>query len=125
MKQIIPKIIRVIGIITTAVLIPLSIVALFSLQGIGHGQQAIEILYITWAIVNFIAVPFMLLGFIIKYNIKIVIYFAIAHLTLSLANMILLLTNTVPGSAALLAAITLPSILYIAGFITHKQSKIS
>lgn len=116
------KIIRVAGIITTALLIPVSLLALFALQGIGHGEQTMELFYIAWAIVNFVAVPFILLGFIIRYSIKVVIYFAAAHFTLSVINIVLLATNNAPTNVLiLLAVVSLPSLLYIAGSITHTQ----
>ena len=111
------------GIIITAILIPVSLLALFAIQGVGHGQELAEALFIAWAIVNFITIPFVLLGFIIKYNIKVVTYFAIAHFILSIANMILLLSDTAPGSAGLLAIVSLPSLLYIVGIIAHMQTK--
>ena len=123
MKKVISKTIRVVGIVITAILIPASLLALFALQGIGQGQQIIEILYIAWAIVNFVSIPFILLGFIIKYDIKIVTYFAAAHLVLSLTNMFLLLSNATTESIILLATVSLPSPLYITGLITHKKSK--
>ncbi|MCY4577182.1 MAG: hypothetical protein OXB96_01985 [Candidatus Kaiserbacteria bacterium] len=122
MKPAVPKTIRVVGISTTALLIPVSVLALFALQGVGNDQQIVLLLYIGWALVNCIAVPFMLLGFIMRYAIKAVIYLAVAHLTLSLANLALLLTNTSNGSVLLLAIVALPSLLYVIGTITHKQN---
>ena len=96
------RIVRVIGITVTALLIPVSILALLALQGVSGGYQIVLILYFAWAVVNFIAVPFILLGFIMMYVIRAVMYLAIAHLTLSLANLALLLTGAVNGSAVLL-----------------------
>ena len=122
MKPIILKIIRVVGIIVTTLLIPVSILALFALQGVGNDHQTVLLLYIAWALVNFIAVPFMLFGFIVRYTIKVVIYLAVAHLTLSLAHLALLLTSTVTGSVVLLAIVAFPSLLYIVGAITYKRS---
>ena len=113
------RIIRVAGITVTLLLIPVSILALLALQGVGGEHQIVLLQYLAWAVVNFIAIPFILLGFIIKYTIKVVIYFAVAHLVLSLANLALLLTSTVTGNAVLLAIVALPSVLYIAGFVTH------
>ena len=121
MKIVVPHIIRVAGIIATALLIPVSILALFALQGVGSGHQVVLLLYLAWALINFIAMPFMLLGFIIRYSIKAVIYLAVAHLALSLANLALLFTSAVNGSVALLAIVTLPSLLYIIGVITSRQ----
>ena len=123
MKPITVKSIRVAGIVVTALVIPISILVLFLLQETGSAHQMVLLLYIGWALVNFIAMPFMLLGFIIRYAIKPVIYLAVAHLTLSLANVALLLTSATPGSVALLAVITLPSLLYIVGVIAHTQQQ--
>ena len=117
------KILRVLGIVVTAILIPVSILALIALQGTGGEHQIVLFLYIAWALVNFIAIPFILLGFIIKYKIKAVLYFAVAHFTLSLANMALLLTSAVNGNALLLAFVTLPSLLYIGSVIINVQNK--
>ena len=118
------KIIRITGIVVTALLIPVSILVLFVFQWVGNTHQVIPLLYGAWTLINFIAMPFMLLGFIIKYSIKTVIYLAVAHLTLSLANLALFFTDAVTGAAVLLAIITLPSLLYIAGVIAQKQSTI-
>ena len=117
------KSVRVAGIVMTALLIPVSILALFLLQQTGSMQQLALLLYIGWALINFIAMPFMLLGFIIRYTIKSVIYLAVAHLALSLANIALLLTSATLGSVTLLAAITLPSLLYIIGVIAHTKQQ--
>ena len=122
MKPMVAKSIRVIGIVVTALLIPVSILALFLLlQETGNAHQAVLILSIAWALVNFIAMPFILLGFIIRYTMKSVLYLAVAHFTLSLANVALLITSATLGSVTLLAVITLPSLLYIIGLIAHTQ----
>ena len=123
MKLAATKSIRVTGIVVTALLIPVSILALFLLQETGNVHQLVLLLYIGWALINFIAMPFILLGFIIRYTIKSVIYLAVAHLTLSLANAALLATSATAGSVALLTAITLPSLLYIVGVITHTKQQ--
>ena len=123
MKPTATKSIRVAGIVVTALLIPVSILVLFLLQETGNTHQVVLLLYIGWILVNFIAMPFMLLGFIIHYTIKPVIYLAVAHLALSLANVALLLTSATIGSVALLAVITLPSLLYIIGLIAHTQQQ--
>lgn len=122
MKPTTAKSIRAAGIVITALVIPISILALFLLlQETGSAHQMVLLLYIGWALINFIAIPFILLGFIIRYTIKPVIYLAIAHLTLSLANATLLLTSATVGSMALLATVALPSLLYIIGLITHTK----
>ena len=125
MKPVVPKIIRVAGIIITALVIPMSILVLLALQGTGNTHQIVILLYVGWAIINFIAIPFMLLGFIIRYTIKTIIYLAVAHLALSLAVLALLFTDMVSGNVALLiiaTIIALPSLLYIVGTVTHRKS---
>ena len=125
MKPVTPKIIRVVGIIATALVIPLSILILLTLQGTGNTHQVAILLYIGWALTNFISIPFMLLGFIIRYTIKSTIYLAVAHLTFSLAMLALLFTNMINESITLLiitAIITLPSLLYIVGTATHRKN---
>ena len=123
MKSTLSKTIRVVGIVITALLIPISMLALFALQGLGGGHQMVEVLHIAWALANFIGIPFILLGFIIRYNIAVVVYLAVAHFALSLANMALLLTNMAKGSAILLAIVALPSALYIIGYLTQRQGE--
>lgn len=122
MKPMAAKSIRVAGIVITALAIPVSILALFLLlQKTGNANQTVLLLTVGWALVNFISMPFMLLGFIIRYTIKSVIYLAVAHLALSLANIALLLTNAPLGSVALMTVVALPSLLYIIGVVAHAQ----
>ena len=125
MKPAIPKIIRVVGIVVTAVAIPLSILVLLTLQGTGNDYQVVMLLYIGWALIDFIAIPFMLLGFIIRYTVRSIIYLAVVHLALSLAITALLFTGTVIENVALLvitAVIALSSLLYLIGAVTYKQN---
>ena len=125
MKPVTPKIIRVAGIIATALVIPLSILILLTLQGTGSTNQIAILLYIGWALTNFISIPFILLGFIIRYTIKSTIYLAVAHLAFSLAMLALLFTDMINESIMLLiitTIITLPSLLYIVGTIAHRKN---
>ena len=119
MRNILTGAIRSVGIIITALAIPLSLMTLFALQGVGSEPNWVVALYIVWALVNLVAVPFMLAGFILRYDIKAAVYLALIHLALTLAQIGVLVTGVTPGDISVLLLVSLPAIFYVIGYLLN------
>lgn len=111
---------RITGAIITALSIPLAVLGLFGLQGIG-GSTHETILSITWVIINFIGIPFIFIGFILHYKIRTATYLAIAHVVVSLLIIASILSNTIKGDAVIPLIATLPATLYIIGVLVKEK----
>ena len=109
-------IIRVLGILVTAFAIPFSLIMILALQGIGSEPMWIQTLHIISTLVNLVAIPFILVGFITRYRIRTVLYLAITHAVVFLAEAVILLAQLQPGDTSIILIITLPSVLYILGW---------
>ena len=121
METIIVRILRVAGILVTALAIPVALLMILALQGISSGPVWIQALHFISTLTNLIAIPFILVGFITRYRIKVVLFLAIAHLLVFLAEAIVLLTPLVPGDISIVLMLILPSALYIIGWALQKN----
>ena len=121
MKSALQKTIRVVGIIITALAIPLSLIMLLAIQGLGSEPAWITALHIAWTLANLIAVPFILTGFVLRYNIKAAVYLALIHLGLTFANMGILIAGAVAGDISILLIVALPATFYIIGYALEEK----
>ncbi|MDE0243182.1 MAG: hypothetical protein OYG31_00455 [Candidatus Kaiserbacteria bacterium] len=118
------QILRLLGIVITALAIPVSLLTLFGLSGLPESDPLwIKILCVVWAFVNFVALPFILAGFAMRYTFDLSVHFAAVLFGLISLVFILVLTEMVPGSLPSVAFLALPPSLYLIGCVFNKQSK--
>ena len=128
MNKYIGPTIKIIGMMISIIGIFFSLFALFALQGIGGvftdgsiSLEGLKNLFITITIlINFVAVPIMLVGFVLDYKVKWITWVAAIHLTFFLINLGAVI-GPVQGTPLLIVAFFMPSFLYLLGVICKKR----
>ena len=115
---------RIIGTLATALAIPVSLISLFNLSGLHDMEQRLWVnaISIIWAFVNFTALPFILAGFIARYDFTFSIRLAIVLFAIIAVIFLLVLFSVIPGSLPSVAFLALPPSLYLIGYAAHRQS---
>lgn len=121
MGNLIKQAVRAIGIIITVLAIPFSVILVFGLQGVGSEPEWVTAVRIASILINLVAVPFILIGFILRYDIKSAFYLALLHFTLWLTEIGILIANVTPGNVAIPLIVSLPAALYILGYLLNRR----
>ena len=114
-------VVRTAGIVIATLAIPFSLLTLLALQGIGSEPVWEITLNIAAAVVNAVAVPLFLAGFITRQRSAWILPVAAVHFILFLAITALIYTETVRGSESIPLMLALPSAIYLLGRLLRKE----
>lgn len=123
MHYVLLKIVTIVGIIVSVIALPPALLALFALQGVGAVPSGIIALYSTWAVVNLSTILLIVAGFLKRYRLRIVRYFAALHIVVSLFNGAIVIADVVSGNVLFIVVFMLPAMLYFVGWFLHRQGQ--
>lgn len=113
---------RVTGVIATILAIPTSILLLYGLYSLDSGSVWIDALSVIWAFLNFAALPFILAGFIMRYDFDLSSHLATALFVVIFLIFILVSFSIIPGTISSVTLLALPPTLYLIGQFAHNRS---
>ena len=119
------KIIRIAG-MTLSIMFFLVVtpLMLFSLQGVG-GPAWVAALHVVTVLATIASFLVVLTGFIMKYKLKVFIYFVISTLLLTIADLVVISGNAPQfhySNIISVAIISVPSLIYVLGWHLNKSN---
>ena len=125
-------IIKAIGIAVVVVAIPMYLVVILALEGVVTLPEITTSaippnyygsLYFTVAGINIVSIPLILIGYVKDYRFNWINHILFIGMTLNVLIAIASWGGIITGKFCILILLTLPAIIYIIGWLVHKNTK--